>query len=90
MKNIKDYLYNISDFIAVKAVDTANYVLDTLQQYPVSKGLLPSGAVAAPAFISADTVEYGLKITLLCLSIIGAGLTAYAKFLHVKKLKKEN
>ena len=73
------------DTLRDKFHDSTIVVLDTLQQYPVTKGLLPSGILAAPAFI--DSVELGLKITLLVVSIIGAGLTGYAKWLHIKSLK---
>jgi hypothetical protein len=60
-----------------------NKVIDTLQHYPISKGLLPSSIVAAPTFM--DNLEVGLKIILLIISIIGASLTAYAKWIEVKK-----
>lgn len=90
MKNIKEYFNQFSDILTIKFMDTVNHILDTLQQYPISRGLVPSSIVAAPAFITAESIEYGLKIILLCLSILGAGLTAYAKYLHVKKLKNSD
>lgn len=73
------------DSLKHKIHDSVELALDTLQQYPITKGLLPSGIIAAPAFM--DNVTAGLKILLLIISIVGAGLTAYAKWLHVKHLK---
>ena len=92
MDTIKNILRQVNDSLVHSkdsAVATTNFVLDSLQQYPITKGLLPAGATASPALFM-DNLEVGLKITLLLISIVTASLTGYAKWLHVKHLKKNN
>jgi len=73
------------DTLRLKIHSSTQLLLDTLQEAPILKGLVPAGVIATPSFI--NDIEMGLKITLLVLSIIVAGLTGYAKWLHIKNLK---
>jgi hypothetical protein len=69
----------------VKLKDTANHVIDTLQQHPILKGMIPSGAVGSLTFV--EELEIGLRIAGLIAGLIVAGLTGYAQWLKIRNLK---
>ena len=71
----------------MKLKDTANHVIDTLQQHPFLKGLVPATATSSLTFV--EELEIGLRIAGLVAGLIVAGLTGYAQWLKIKNEKQK-
>ena len=80
---IKDTLKDLS----TKGQDTMNFIIDTLQQHPYTKGVIPAATSIGVSFV--DVLETGLRIVAILFAIVASALTGYAQWIKIKKEKKD-